>query len=196
MAKLQLNDNVIEFNEANYFNVKSLLPKLQRTFPLAEYDYQDLKINGEMVDLNSDHPDLVRPLDSVDNINIKISAKNNEKAGLLEELTVVTNKVLKKISECVGLLKENQTLKAKDQLLLIITAIEPFIEITSYLCKNSHQSESLPYKELQIHLLSVMKAISDAYAKSDLIMLTDLLEYELNDNLTQWKIHVFTNLRA
>ncbi|MGZ3787438.1 MAG: hypothetical protein ACXVLQ_02880 [Bacteriovorax sp.] len=50
-------------------------------------------------------------------------------------------------------------------------------------------------QRLEIHLLSVIKALLQAKEKDDIIMLCDLLEYELVDNLTQWKIKVLPELK-
>ncbi len=50
-------------------------------------------------------------------------------------------------------------------------------------------------QKLEIHLLSVLKALVGAKEKEDVIMLCDLLEYELMDNLTQWKIKVLPELK-
>lgn len=48
---------------------------------------------------------------------------------------------------------------------------------------------------LEIHLLSIMRAILQAKEKKDTVMLCDLLEYELVDNLTQWKIKILPELK-
>ena len=53
----------------------------------------------------------------------------------------------------------------------------------------------LPIKNLQIHLLSVLKAIETAHNSKDIVMLEDLLEFELKDNLTKWKILVTPALK-
>ena len=50
-------------------------------------------------------------------------------------------------------------------------------------------------QKLEIHLLSIIKALLQAKEKNDTIMLCDLLEYELIDNLTQWKIKILPELR-
>lgn len=50
-------------------------------------------------------------------------------------------------------------------------------------------------QKLDIHLLSVLKALIPAKEKEDIIMLCDLLEYELIDNLTQWKIQIIPSLK-
>jgi hypothetical protein len=50
-------------------------------------------------------------------------------------------------------------------------------------------------QRLEIHLLYIMKALLSAKEKNDNIMLCDLLEYELIDNLTQWKIKILPELK-
>ncbi len=50
-------------------------------------------------------------------------------------------------------------------------------------------------QKLEIHLLSIIKALLLAKEKEDILMLCDLLEYELIDNLTQWKIKVLPELK-
>lgn len=50
-------------------------------------------------------------------------------------------------------------------------------------------------KSLEIHLLGIMKSLATAKEKNDTIMLSDLLEYELLDNLNQWKSTTLPELK-
>jgi hypothetical protein len=50
-------------------------------------------------------------------------------------------------------------------------------------------------QNLEIHLLSIIKSLLLAKEKEDILMLCDLLEYELIDNLKQWKIKVLPELK-
>jgi hypothetical protein len=50
-------------------------------------------------------------------------------------------------------------------------------------------------QNLEIHLLASIKALLEAREKGDIIMLCDLLEYELVDNLVQWKIKILPELK-
>ena len=195
MATLNLNNQKIFFNEELFFNIKSLLPQLQRKFPTTAYPFECLEVNGAPLDFNSDHPDLIRPIESQDSIHLNIVAKRKPEQVLLDHLTQFTTNILSKINQCVIQLKENHLDQAYIELSLIIEAIDTFSEVSSYFGSDQDNIELLPYKSLQIHLLSVMKAILAAYSKEDTITLTDLLEYELKDNLTQWKIHIFTSLK-
>lgn len=195
MATLNLNNQKIFFNEELFFNIKSLLPQLQRKFPTTDYQFECFEVNGAPLDFNSDHPDLIRPIESQDSIHLNIVAKRKPEQVLLDHLTQLTTNILSKINQCVIQLKENHLDQAYIELSLIIEAIDTFSEVSSYFGSDQDNIELLPYKSLQIHLLSVMKAILAAYSKEDTITLTDLLEYELKDNLTQWKIHIFTSLK-
>ena len=73
-----------------------------------------------------------------------------------------------------------------------------FVQSITYALKNVRDKEdlikTLPIRDLKIHLLSVMKAIGTAHNAKDYIMLSDLLEYELKDNLTKWKILVMPTI--
>lgn len=51
-------------------------------------------------------------------------------------------------------------------------------------------------KNIEIHLLSILKAVKSAESSKDEEMLVDLLEYELQDNLTQWKIKAIPHLKG
>ncbi len=50
-------------------------------------------------------------------------------------------------------------------------------------------------KNLEIHLLYIMKSLVKARKKNDLSMLCDLLKYELIDNLKTWKTLVIPQMK-
>ncbi len=49
--------------------------------------------------------------------------------------------------------------------------------------------------EQELRLLSILKAVLNAKERQDLANLCDLLEYELIDNLTMWKVKVIPELK-
>lgn len=76
--------------------------------------------------------------------------------------------------------------------------ISQFVEITSLLCKaimTKKQKSIKDFKESHIQLFFIMKAINQAQLKSDVLALEELIKYELKDNLTQWKIDLFPQVR-
>lgn len=72
-----------------------------------------------------------------------------------------------------------------------------FAKIHSTLKRNLADTVNISedIQKLDIHLLSILKALIPAKENGDIIMLCDLLEYELIDNLTQWKIKIVPALK-
>ena len=91
--------------------------------------------------------------------------------------------------------------EANDHFVEVIELMDLYIQlITKVYSVLRNELKNLSFKDegiqkLEIHLLSVMKALLQAKEKEDIIMLCDLLEYELVDNLTQWKIKVLPELK-
>lgn len=90
---------------------------------------------------------------------------------------------------------------ANDSFVEIIELMDLYIQLVSRVYRvlrsdlkvMNFKDESI--QKLEIHLLSIMKALLQAKEKDDSIMLCDLLEYELVDNLTQWKIKILPELK-
>ncbi len=73
--------------------------------------------------------------------------------------------------------------------------IQLMAKTTQILLENKNDPEmKKTIQKLEIHLLSVVKAIYTAHQSNDFVMLCDLLEYEIVDNLTKWKIEVLSKL--
>jgi hypothetical protein len=199
MATIEVNSHKITINERNYLNLKSLIPKLQKEFPITQYKLDHFKINGESVDINGEDPKLIRPIEHSDFIEICFNSNNQILSDILIDLSDLTDKILNKISQTAEEFKSDNEEIAMVQLSTVIDAVDLFIKTINHACNSILDKEEieshLPIKELQIHLLSVIKAIHTAHQKEDLIMLTDLLEYELKDNLTQWKILILPTLK-
>lgn len=75
----------------------------------------------------------------------------------------------------------------------LIMLLEEFVQLMSHI-KISIQTNSTkkPSKETEIlqienHFLGILKSLVPAKEKNDIIMLCDLLVYELVDNLVKWK---------
>jgi len=187
------------FDSKNYLNLKSLLPKLQKEFPLDLYSFGYLKVNGMPVDINSEDPSLIRPISETDLIQINFDEKKTFMSDIIFETHELANKIIDQILNTVKHLQEETDDIYINKIASIIQAVDTFIQSISFITENMNDRgvnfHSLPFKQLHIHLLSIMKAINTAQNTQDYIMLADLLEYELKDNLTQWKILIMPTLR-
>lgn len=198
MATLEVNKNSMYFDSNNYLNLKSMLPKLQKEFSLDLYQLALLKVNGRLVDINGEDPSLVRPIEQDDIIQISFDRNNVFLSDIILETHELADKIIEQIQLSSPLISDDQT-RYFDKVITIISAVDTFINSICFIKENAKTNDfkmnDLPFKELHIHLLSVMKALHTAQSKNDYIMLADLLEYELKDNLTQWKILIMPTLR-
>lgn len=198
MPTIEINSQKLDFNESEFLNVKSILPKIQKNFPTNHYTYNEFKINGVAIDIDSEDPHLMRPITKEDHIQMTIQDNHTALLDIIGELNDLVERILKNITYCVELI-EKEDFQYSLKLIQIIEAVDTFIYTANQTSKEITNLQefhnAVPMKELQIHLLSVIKAIHSANHRKDFIMLTDLLEYELNDNLKQWKILILPILK-
>lgn len=85
-------------------------------------------------------------------------------------------------------------LERNRQLGILSTSISSFVEISTLAAKYAKVLNS-DLKDTHVSLLFIMKAINNAFLKSDWDALEELIKYELKDNLTQWKINLIPQLK-
>lgn len=109
--------------------------------------------------------------------------------------------ICEQIKVTVSLYENNEPLSAQTHFIEVIELMDLYIQLVTRIYKtlraetaySSLKKDSII--KLEIHLLSVMKALLQAKEKNDVVVLCDLLEYELLDNLTQWKIKILPELK-
>ncbi|MBC7539856.1 MAG: hypothetical protein H7281_13625 [Bacteriovorax sp.] len=109
--------------------------------------------------------------------------------------------ITSRIQKLIGFYNTNDLDQANEAFIEVVDLMDLYIQLISKVYRvirvelqgKSFKDESI--QKLEIHLLSVIKALLLAKEKEDVIMLCDLLEYELVDNLTQWKIKVLPELK-
>lgn len=198
MATLEVNSHKINFKAEDHINLKSVLPKVLKNFPMSDYSIEHLKLNGKNIDHLNDDPELYHLIKNGDLIQVQISKTQDIKKELLLDIQELLDQVLEQIKITCFHLKEDEFGYSLSKLAKIIDAIDLLLQSMNHLVqelKSNIDFTYTPLKELQIHLLSVLRAISNAKSSEDYIMLTDLLEYELKDNLTQWKIIILPILK-
>ncbi len=95
----------------------------------------------------------------------------------------------------------NEIDKANKTFIEVVELLDLYIQLmTKVYSALRINFKNKPFKDeqvvnLEIHLLSIIKALLPAKEKGDIIMLCDLLEHELMDNLTQWKIKIIPELK-
>jgi hypothetical protein len=109
--------------------------------------------------------------------------------------------IIGKIQKLTAHYQANEITEANQELVEVVELMDLYIQLITRVFQVIRlNNKDAPLKEegiqkLEIHLLSIIKALLQAKESNDLIMLCDLLEYELVDNLTQWKIKVLPELK-
>jgi hypothetical protein len=106
------------------------------------------------------------------------------------------DKICKTLSNCSELSFKELTYRLSVSVELIDLTIKNIIQAhADFGTSNSISYPSgFDFYKLKIHLLSLFKAINTAIKTQDHVMLSDLLEYELKDNIMQWKIYVIPSI--
>ncbi len=108
--------------------------------------------------------------------------------------------IIAKIYRMADCYKANDHIAANRLFAELVDIIDLFLQLQSQINVVLKQRFPKQYKkseatqQLEIHLVAVLKSLIPAKESNDIIMLCDLLEYELTDNLLQWKSKVLPNL--
>lgn len=114
------------------------------------------------------------------------------KDSLNQSSIVLIEEIIQVISHWINLKLDFKTmgeLERNHQLGILTTSISSFVEISTLAAKYNNFSDP-ELKNNHISLLFIIKAINQAFVKSDWNALEELIKYELKDNLTQWKINI------
>lgn len=121
--------------------------------------------------------------------------------GVLDTASSFLDILIESTQNVSSLYEKEELTKADTLFINLIDRLGLFIEMVTQVHKTFKiggafkLSTGRTLHELEIHLLSVLKAITKAKELGDLVMLCDLIEHELLDNLMQWKIAALPELK-
>lgn len=132
--------------------------------------------------------------DSKNNASLDLAFESIESCfGYVDYITAQIHKLIENYNQGNMDLANQNFVEVIELMDLYIQLVSRVYRVLRVEMPTMQKDESI--QKLEIHLLSVMKALLQAKEKNDTIMLCDLLEYELADNLTQWKIKVLPELK-
>lgn len=202
MTDIIVNNNRYQFerkNDKTRFN--DLLDSI-----LSETKFQDqvisrITVNGKT--LNDAEEAEVGSSDLYEFKSVHITLQSSLELAFeaLDSCNVYVENLNEQILALVALYQEGKMNAANEKFGELVDFIDLFIQLVTRIHRTlkaqlgSEYQKSKTIQNLEIHLLSVLKAILPAKEREDVIMLCDLLEYELMDNLTQWKIRAIPELK-
>jgi hypothetical protein len=111
----------------------------------------------------------------------------------LDQCNQYIDVIVDSIHDVFDCYQSNKISRANQRLVDVIDTIQMFTTLVSNITKSmkgQHKVDEDAYQpiiELELTMLATLKALIPAQESRDIIMLCDLIEYELVDNLTQWK---------
>ena len=200
MTSVTVNNKVVEGTG------KSISINDVMEFVLSEVLHEDevitsVDVNGKQLSYEEEQEILGVPVTQYNDINFTTTSSYELAFDALSDCTSYIETIITKIELLTEYQNENKMNEANVLFGEVIEIMDLFVQLMSRIYKTirKRHTEQLQatatFQNLEIHLLSIMKALLPAKEKNDIIMLNDLLEYELTDNLTQWKIKAIPELK-
>ncbi|EQC43282.1 hypothetical protein [Bacteriovorax sp. Seq25_V] len=194
MITVSISREVLELNDNQSITLHEAINLIEREGLKNNEIVTAVTIHGETipVDLLGEFADV--DLDNLGNPTLEIKNSVEIAMEALQDSNTYIDTLNAKIHEIVGFYNENNIDEANANFSDLIDLIDLYIQLISKVHRTVKNHNPTFFKNnetirnLEIHLLSVLKALIPAKEKNDIIMLCDLLEYELVDNLAQWKI--------
>ncbi|MBL6988945.1 MAG: hypothetical protein ISR65_04170 [Bacteriovoracaceae bacterium] len=173
--------------------VKEAIDQLHNFQHFKKRTVVSITLDGQMINIYDEDPLLVTPIDEFSSVDFTVKTNIELALDALDSSFLYIDAVLESIELLTQLYQENKYTEANSKFTEVIDIMSLFVQLISQIHTIFRDNLTSEYKkddkveELELHLLAILKAIVPAQEKKDIIMLCDLLEYELVDNLNQWK---------
>lgn len=189
----------------NSFNENEIIEEFIENYLSSNFSNEhvvtDCFFNGKAIDMYHEAKVFREEIGKFDELDFTVKSSLELALEALENCPIYIDYSIGKISELCKLLQNGNSDESNALFSEVIDTIDMFIQLITGIHKTfkrnmANISEQVPIlQKLEIHLFGIVKALLPAKEKDDIIMLCDLLEYELVDNLTQWKINAIPALK-
>lgn len=189
-----------DINEGN--TVSELVQTILAKDEHAERILSQIAVDGQPLTIDEEEAVMAQKLTNFQSINFTLKTNIQLAFDALDSCNFYVDNLVKQITELTQAYQQCNSETANALFAEVIEVADLFIQLlariqrTLRLHLGEQWSKPATIKHLELHLLSILKALIPAKEKNDIIMLCDLLEYELVDNLKQWKIKALPELRG
>ncbi len=200
MTNVTVNNRPLERTLSETYTVTDVINLIQADVNGKEV-LTSMTIDGQHFECDGEHEIFRRNIVNCSSIDFFFQRPIDLAFEALDSSGAYIDVISGKIQDLVTLYNENKAEAANAKFGEVIEIMDLFIQLMSKINRTIRDEmkdryvKSQTIQNLEIHLLSVLKALIPAKEKEDVIMLCDLLEYELIDNLTQWKIKAIPELK-
>ena len=201
MALITVNQEEVNVNSKTDQTVNELIDNLLDGVLKDSEVITAIEINGKHLNEAEENECLPTPVSELSEINFTVKSSIELAFEALDSCNSYIDVVISKIQELNKLYAAGEMQSANSMFAEVIEIMDLFVQLMSKIHSTLRtnlgekfiKTETL--QNLEIHLLSILKGLVPAKEKNDIVMLCDLLEYELIDNLTQWKIKAIPELK-
>ena len=201
MPQITINHEDLSLNLKNDQTINDVMDKLFTDILKDSEIITSIRINGQLLSEKEETDILPENISNFENIDFTVKTSVELAFEALDSCNSYIDVVISKIQELNKLYASGEIQHANNLFAEVIEIMDLFIQLVSKIHSTFRtklgdkfvKTETL--QNLEIHLLSILKGLVPAKEKNDLIMLCDLLEYELVENLTQWKIKAIPELK-
>lgn len=201
MPALTVNTKSVSENVTEESTLNELMDLVQEKYAKNNEFFTEVLLDGVAVSDSNELALLQTPVGQYNQIDFTLKTSIELAFDALETCSAHLDTLMTKVKETAELYRANKIDQANQNFIEITEILNLFIELITTIHQtlkvesDTELSTGKTLQELEIHMLSVVKALLPAKEKNDIIMLCDLLEYELIDNLTQWKITAIPDLK-
>jgi hypothetical protein len=201
MTMVAINSKTLNDQFQNCATINEVISELIDTSQNEEGVITGVKLDGHLYDTFERKDLLATTLNQYEAVEFVTQTNLELASEALDSCNDYINLGATKITEIVEIYAGNETQQANEHFSEIVDIIDGFIQLMSHITRTIKDYgpedfvKSQEMTQLELHLLSSLKALVPAKEKEDIIMVCDLLEYELLDNLIQWKEKVIPTLK-
>ncbi len=201
MTQITINHKNFDNSTTSKGTLNDVLEEIIHEFAGQEKVVTNITVDGECLSHENEQKHLQNPASDYKDVDFTVISSLDLAYEALDDCSGYIDNVIEKIGHLTTLYADNKSPEANKLFTEIIEIMDLFVQLMTKIhstIRRQHPERLSANKTLQaleIHLLSIMRALLPAKEKEDIIMLCDLLEYELVDNLTQWKIKAIPELK-
>lgn len=201
MTEIIVNEQNISKDINQNSSIDQVIDLVMNNYAKQGQVISNMQVNGSFFDYETQNAGLKQKVDEVNSIRFELKNSLELAFEALDSCNNYIDIVTTKINALIALYNDNKLTQANECFGEVIEIIDLFIQLMTKIHRTIriHNPENFSkgpaIQNLEIHLLSILKALIPAKEKEDIIMLCDLLEYELVDNLKQWKIKAIPELK-
>lgn len=201
MTLIRLNGEQLSYKHDQNITLNELVDQLLAGHLTKEEVITAISVNGKTLSGKEESECLPRSLNDFEFVDLTAQSNLELAFDALDSCNGYIDVLTEKVHELIALYHDNQIDAANDKFSDIIEVVDLFVQLMTKINRTLKSNlgdafkKSRSVQNLEIHLLSIVKGLLPAKENNDIIMLCDLLEYELVDNLTQWKIKAIPELK-